>query len=313
MNKNFYRLNRQNLISSLPYEKCMVVLSSGYEINRSADENYEFQVNNNFYYLTGIKQPNVHLIMLKENDRHIEILYIDEYDELYEKWMGHRLTYIEASDISGIYRSNVSYISNYEDDLLEFIEEYKVVSERYEFLTKQRDDLITAQKDLTDIITDMTKVMRKEFEERFYQIAKYFKTTFTELFGGGTAALTLEDPDNILESNINIDVQPPGKKLKNLSLLSGGERALSAIALLFAILKTRPKPFCFLDENEAALDDVNVYRFADYIRRYSQNTQFIVVTHRRGTMESADVIYGVTMQEKGVSKLLELHLDEITE
>lgn len=127
MNKNFYRLNRQNLIASLPYEKCMVVLSSGYEINRSADENYEFQVNNNFYYLTGIKQPNVHLIMLKEDDRHVEILYIDEYDELYEKWMGHRLTYKEASDISGIYRSNVSYISNYEDDLLEFIEEYKVV------------------------------------------------------------------------------------------------------------------------------------------------------------------------------------------
>lgn len=127
MNRNFYRLNRQRLISSLPYEKCMVVLSSGYEINRSADENYEFQVNNNFYYLTGIKQPNVHLIMLKENDRHVEILYIDEYSELYEKWMGHRLTYKEASDISGVYRSNVSYISNYEDDLLEFVDEYKVV------------------------------------------------------------------------------------------------------------------------------------------------------------------------------------------
>ena len=127
MNKNFYRLNRQNLIKSLPFEKCMVVLSSGYEINRSADENYEFQVNNNFYYLTGIKQPNVHLIMLKEEDRHIEILYIDEYDELYEKWMGHRLTYKEASDISGIYRSNVSYVNNFEDDLLEFIDEYNIV------------------------------------------------------------------------------------------------------------------------------------------------------------------------------------------
>lgn len=133
------------------------------------------------------------------------------------------------------------------------------------------------------------------------------------MFGGGTASLSLEDPDNILESGINIDVQPPGKKLQSLSLLSGGERALSAIALLFAILKTRPTPFCFLDEIEAALDDVNVYRFADYIHRYSDRTQFIVVTHRRGTMEAADVIYGVTMQEKGVSKLLELHLDEIAE
>ncbi len=193
------------------------------------------------------------------------------------------------------------------------IEEYKSVSERYEFLKGQQDDLLSAQKDLTRIITDMTKIMRSEFEGKFYEIAKYFKETFTELFGGGTASLTLSDPDNILESGINIDVQPPGKKLQSLLLLSGGERALSAIALLFAILKTRPTPFCVLDEIEAALDDVNVYRFADYIGRYSENTQFIVVTHRRGTMEAADVIYGVTMQEKGVSKLLELNLDEIAE
>lgn len=193
------------------------------------------------------------------------------------------------------------------------IEEYKAVSERYEFLSGQRDDLITAQKDLTNIILDMTKVMRKEFEIKFKEIAKYFKETFSELFGGGTASLSLEDPENILESKINIDVQPPGKKLQNLSLLSGGERALSAIALLFAILKTRPTPFCFLDEIEAALDDVNVYRFADYIKNYSKDTQFIVVTHRRGTMEAADVIYGVTMQEKGVSKLLELNINEIAD
>ena len=193
------------------------------------------------------------------------------------------------------------------------IEEYKTVSERYEFLSGQRDDLLTAQKDLTGIITDMTKVMRSEFEVKFNEISKYFKSTFTALFGGGTASLSLDNPENILESGINIDVQPPGKKLQSLSLLSGGERALSAIALLFAILKTRPTPFCFLDEIEAALDDVNVYRFADYIKGYSENTQFIVVTHRRGTMEAADVIYGVTMQEKGVSKLLELNINEIAQ
>lgn len=193
------------------------------------------------------------------------------------------------------------------------IEEYKAVSERYEFLTNQRDDLLNAQKDLLGIIADMTKVMKSEFEVKFYDIAKHFKQTFTELFGGGTASLSLEDPDDILNCNINIDVQPPGKKLQSLLLLSGGERALSAIALLFAILKTRPTPFCFLDEIEAALDDANVYRFADYIRNYSENTQFIVVTHRRGTMEAADVIYGVTMQEKGVSKLLELNINELAE
>ena len=193
------------------------------------------------------------------------------------------------------------------------IEEYKAVSERYEFLTNQRDDLVKAQKDLLGIISDMTKVMKKEFEEKFQHIAKYFKQTFTELFGGGTASLSLDDPNDILNCNINIDVQPPGKKLQSLLLLSGGERALSAIALLFAILKTRPTPFCFLDEIEAALDDANVYRFADYIKNYSKNTQFIVVTHRRGTMEAADVIYGVTMQEKGVSKLLELNINELAQ
>ncbi len=193
------------------------------------------------------------------------------------------------------------------------IEEYRAVSERYEFLTGQRDDLVAAQKDLQGIISDMTKVMKGEFETKFNDIAKYFKQTFTELFGGGTASLSLENPDDILNCNINIDVQPPGKKLQSLLLLSGGERALSAIALLFAILKTRPTPFCFLDEIEAALDDANVYRFADYIRNYSKNTQFIVVTHRRGTMEAADVIYGVTMQEKGVSKLLELNINELAE
>jgi len=173
--------------------------------------------------------------------------------------------------------------------------------------------LVAAQKDLLGIISDMTKVMKSEFEVKFNEIAKYFKQTFTELFGGGTASLSLENPDDILSCGINIDVQPPGKKLQSLLLLSGGERALSAIALLFAILKTRPTPFCFLDEIEAALDDANVYRFADYIKNYSKDTQFIVVTHRRGTMEAADVIYGVTMQEKGVSKLLELNISELAE
>jgi len=214
-----------------------------------------------------------------------------------------------AKEISSLKRK-ISSLGNVNVDA---IEEYKTVSERYEFLSGQRDDLLAAQADLTSIIADMTKVMRTEFDAKFQEIAKYFKGIFTELFGGGTASLTLDDPSNVLESNIQIDVQPPGKKLQSLSLLSGGERALSAIALLFAILKTRPTPFCFLDEIEAALDDVNVYRFADYIKRYSDDTQFIVVTHRRGTMEAADVIYGVTMQEKGVSKLLELRLDEIAE
>ena len=237
----------------------------------------------------------------------------DEYALTYSEALPYKKDLGSTQEVSKEISSLKRKISGLGNVNVDAIEEYKTVSERYEFLSGQRDDLLSAQADLTGIIADMTKVMKAEFETKFYEIAKYFKGTFTELFGGGTASLTLDDPDNILESGIHIDVQPPGKKLQSLSLLSGGERALSAIALLFAILKTRPTPFCFLDEIEAALDDVNVYRFADYIKHYSENTQFIVVTHRRGTMEAADVIYGVTMQVKGISKLLELRIDEIVE
>lgn len=237
----------------------------------------------------------------------------DEYELTYSDALPYKKDLGTAAEVTKTISSLKRKISGLGNINVDAIEEYKAVSERYEFLSGQRDDLLTAQKDLTGIITDMTKVMRSEFEVKFNEISKYFKSTFTALFGGGTASLSLDNPENILESGINIDVQPPGKKLQSLSLLSGGERALSAIALLFAILKTRPTPFCFLDEIEAALDDVNVYRFADYIKGYSENTQFIVVTHRRGTMEAADVIYGVTMQEKGVSKLLELNINEIAQ
>jgi len=237
----------------------------------------------------------------------------EEYELTYSDALPYKKDLGAASEVTkeiAALKRRISALGNVNVDA---IEEYKTVSERYQFLTGQRDDLVAAQKDLLGIIADMTKVMKSEFEVKFNDIAKYFKQTFTELFGGGTASLSLENPDDILNCGINIDVQPPGKKLQSLLLLSGGERALSAIALLFAILKTRPTPFCFLDEIEAALDDANVYRFADYIRNYSENTQFIVVTHRRGTMEAADVIYGVTMQEKGVSKLLELNINELAE
>lgn len=158
----------------------------------------------------------------------------------------------------------------------------------------------------------MLLIMKERFSEQFKIINENFSRVFSELFGGGQANLSLSDPDNVLESGIEIEAQPPGKKLQNLTLLSGGERAFTAIALLFSILNVRPTPFCILDEIEAALDDVNVYRFAEYLKQYSQNTQFIVVTHRRGTMESANILYGVTMQEKGVSKLLTLNIDEVS-
>ena len=188
------------------------------------------------------------------------------------------------------------------------IEEYERVSTRYEFLTTQRDDVEKAKGELADIIRDVTREMQDIFIVRFREIDASFRQTFLELFGGGKAALELEDENNVLECGINIKVQPPGKALSNISLLSGGEMAFVAIALYFAILKVRPTPFCVMDEIEAALDEVNVNRYADYMRRLSDKTQFIVITHRRGTMEGADILYGVTMQEKGVSTVIELDL-----
>lgn len=194
---------------------------------------------------------------------------------------------------------------------IDAIEEYKEVKEKFDFLTEQKNDLDETKAKLEEIITEMQTVMTEQFVKNFNIIQTKFDSVFHELFGGGAGKLTLTEPDNVLESGIEIEVQPPGKKLQNMMALSGGEKALSAIALLFAVLEVRPTPFCILDEVEAALDDNNVYRFADYIKKYSEKTQFIVVTHRRGTMESADIMYGITMQEKGVSKLLKLKFEDL--
>lgn len=191
------------------------------------------------------------------------------------------------------------------------IDEYKEVSERYEFMSEQISDVEKSKAELTKLIYELTGKMAAQFRESFNKINNCFGETFRELFGGGRAELKLENELDILECNIEIKVQPPGKNVKNIDLLSGGEKAISAIALLFAILKVTPAPFCIFDEVEAALDDVNVTRYANYVRRMTKNTQFILISHRRGTMEEADVLYGVTMQEKGVSKLLELKTAEM--
>ena len=190
------------------------------------------------------------------------------------------------------------------------IEEYERVNSRYVFLAEQRDDVEKAKSELLGVIRDVTGEMKELFTARFREIEECFRQTFLELFGGGKAALVLEDPENVLECGIEIKVQPPGKAVSNISLLSGGEKAFVAIALYFAILKVRPTPFCVMDEIEAALDEANVSRYADYMRRMADRTQFLVITHRRGTMEEADMLYGVTMQEKGVSTVLELDLAE---
>ena len=193
------------------------------------------------------------------------------------------------------------------------IEEYQEVSERYEFLTSQIADVEKSRNELRKLIHDLTHQMKELFLERFEQINTNFKETFQTLFGGGKANLELLDSENVLESGIGIMVHPPGKIVTNIELLSGGEKALVAIALYFAIMKVSPPPFCILDEIEAALDDVNVSRFASYLRKMNDNTQFVTITHRRGTMEEADILYGVTMQDQGVSKLLELDVSEIEE
>ncbi|MED1202104.1 chromosome segregation protein SMC [Heyndrickxia acidicola] len=193
------------------------------------------------------------------------------------------------------------------------IEEYERVSQRYEFLREQQTDLQEAKDTLFQIIDEMDEEMKRRFQETFMSIRYHFEPTFKSLFGGGRAELKLTSPDDLLSTGIDIVAQPPGKKLQNLSLLSGGERALTAIALLFSILKVRPVPFCILDEVEAALDEANVYRFSKYLKQFSEETQFIVITHRKGTMEEADVLYGVTMQESGVSKLVSVRLEDTKE
>ena len=188
------------------------------------------------------------------------------------------------------------------------IEEYKNLKERYDFMCEQRLDLEDTMSKLRKVIQEMIDIMKQQFKEKFEIINKNFGEVFKELFGGGMAEVTLTDEDNILECGIDITVQPPGKKLQNMTLLSGGEKAFTAIALLFAILKINPAPFCVLDEIEAALDDVNVYRYAEYLKKFAKETQFLIITHRKGTMEAADTVYGVTMEEKGISKLLSMKL-----
>jgi chromosome segregation protein len=178
------------------------------------------------------------------------------------------------------------------------------------FMLAQQDDLVEANQILRQVISELDKTMSERFIESFHAVNGAFQEVFKELFRGGNAELQLVDPEHLLETGVEIIAQPPGKKPQLLSLLSGGERALTAIAILFALLRVKPSPFCILDEIEASLDDSNVQRFAQYIHRLSDSTQFVVISHRKGTMESADVLYGITMEECGVSKLISVQFDE---
>ena len=194
---------------------------------------------------------------------------------------------------------------------LDAVNKYKEVKERYDYMSNQIKDLTDSKNELVKIISSLEGEMRTAFMEAFDRINENFGKTFAELFGGGTAQIMLTDPDDVLSSGIEIIANPPGKKIKSLMQLSGGEQSFVAIALLFAILQANPTPFCIFDEIEAALDEVNVARFSEYIKRYSRGTQFVVITHRRGTMEAATRLYGVTMPEHGISKVLSLDVDDI--
>jgi chromosome segregation protein len=246
---------------------------------------------------------------------------MEEKQILDKLWENYELTRSAAMEV----RQNVESISAAQKRISELkrkisslgnpnigaIDEFARVNERYEYLRDQQNDVEKSKRELEAIIKTLTSEMTTIFKAEFEKINTYFKQTFVEMFGGGRASLELEDPDNVLACGIEIKVQPPGKQLKTLTLLSGGEKAFVAIALYFAIMKVRPTPFCMLDEIDAALDDRNVARFARYLRGLADHTQFIVITHRRGTMEEADVLYGVTMQEQGVSKVLSMDLNRI--
>lgn len=248
--------------------------------------------------------------MVKEYDETVNRLYDDYQLTLREAQQSHEKTDQPAAARRrlGELRGKIRALGSVN---VGAIDEYKEVNERYTFMREQLQDVERSKAELQKLITELTDKMSSRFREQFSKINNYFDETFRELFDGGRAELQLEDPTDVLESEIDIRLQPPGKNVKRLDALSGGEKGLSAIALLFAILKVNPAPFCIFDEVEAALDDANVTRYAQYVRRMTKNTQFILITHRRGTMEEADMLYGITMQEQGVSKLLELKTAEI--
>ena len=271
----------------------------------------ENEINNQFNTIEGLKEQIVKIDVKKTKlEQDLEQVVNSLWEE-YEITPNAVTEYKRPDNIVQT-QKEVNHIRNKIKDLgsinVDSIEEYKKTKERYDFMCEQRADLDETAGKLRNVISDMTDTMKKQFADKFRQINKNFNEVFVELFGGGKAELILEDENNILECGIDIQVQPTGKKLQNMMLLSGGEKAFTAIALLFAILKINPAPFCILDEIEAALDDVNVYRFAEYLKKFSKETQFLVITHRKGTMEAADTVYGVTMEENGISKLLSIKL-----
>ncbi len=308
--------------SQISFETEIADLNEKISLTRKERESFEEKTttlrNSTKSFSDKKEQFSASLARLEEKKNSLQL----EYDSIITKlWEEYELTRSQAEEFAvqienvsesnsrlAALRSKIRALGNVN---VGAIEEYDEVSTRYVFLKEQLEDVEGARDKLLKLIADLTYQMQAIFVEQFKAINENFSRIFVELFGGGRASLTLSEPENVLESGIDIFVQPPGKLIKSLQSLSGGEQAFVAIAIYFSILKVNPSPFCLLDEIEAALDDVNVSRYARYLRRMSDNTQFITITHRRGTMEEADVLYGVTMQEEGVSKLLELKVSEI--
>lgn len=293
-------------------EKIEVYKKDRIEKNEKLNKQEE-QISEKMKIIEDLKSQIVKIEVKKEKNQ-------EEINSIIQKmWEEYELTPLQAEEFKkpeniSLTQRKVADLRNELKELgsvnIDSIEEYKNLKERYDFMSEQRLDLENTMAKLRKIIAEITQTMKEQFKEKFKKINQNFEGVFQELFGGGKAELKLENEDDILECGIEITVQPPGKKLQNMTLLSGGEKALTAIALLFAILKINPAPFCVLDEIEAALDDVNVYRYAEYLRKFAQNTQFLVITHRKGTMEVADTVYGVTMEESGISKLLSMKLKQ---
>ncbi|WP_176461824.1 chromosome segregation protein SMC [Anaeromicrobium sediminis] len=320
------KVNIEELLIKINTEiKENIILKSQYEINLKKEIENKENISNLYNRLSEDLKKNEQVIgELQDSNHKVELRLarldiqqqsilsklLEEYELEYEEakeYKNDKINIGEASKEGKILRRKIKALGNINMDS---IDEYDTVMGRYEFLTTQKDDLTNSIKSLKQVIKDMENTMESQFIKTLNEIRVNFDEIFKSLFGGGKAEIILIDKENILSSKIEIIAQPPGKKLQNLSLLSGGEKALTAISLLFAILRVKPTPFCILDEIEAALDEANVYRYAEFLKEFSSDTQFIVVTHRKGTMESVDALYGVTMEDQGVSKLVSLEMKE---
>ena len=319
-NENDKLINKINEFEEEIKKLDETMVSSDDSINKLKDEreeknrklnNAEKEINQKMEVLDGLKEEIIKLGVRKDKVK-------EDIDNFTNKlWDEYEITPNNAEEFKkpdNIAQTNkrVNELRNKIRNLgsvnVDSIHDYKELSTRYDFMCEQRLDIENTMSKLKSVIQEMTNIMKEQFVKQFNKINQNFGEVFKELFGGGRASLILEDENNVLECGIEIIVQPPGKKLQNMTLLSGGERAFTAIALLFAMLKINPSPFCVLDEIEAALDDVNVYRFADYLKKFTKETQFLVITHRKGTMEAGNSVYGITMEENGISKLLSMKL-----